>query len=66
MLHISRSLGDKWTIGFGHTEDVQPENTISLQGAIYLLQKDVRRFEDAVNSSVKVPRKQHEFDALLA
>lgn len=58
--------GDKWTIGFGHTEDVQPENTISLQGAIYLLQKDVRRFEDAVNSSVKVPLKQHEFDALVS
>jgi len=56
-----------WTIGVGHTgpevheglhwTDVQIEEALT---------KDLQRFEDSVNSHVKVPLEQYAFDALVS
>ena len=56
-----------WTIGVGHTG---PE----VYDGLYwpedqcrdVFKKDVARFEDSVNACVKVPLKQHQFDALVS
>lgn len=55
------------TIGVGHTgKDVKEEMEITKEKAIELLKSDLRRFEEAVNKSIKITLKQHEFDALIS
>jgi lysozyme len=55
-----------WTIGWGHTLTAKPGMTITKEQAESLLSKDIARFEDAVNSYVKVPLNQNQFDALVS
>ncbi len=56
-----------WTIGVGHTgPDVIAGQTITMPEAMALLSRDLVRFEDGVNALVKVPLKQHQFDALVS
>ena len=55
-----------WTIGYGHTGNVLPSHTISELQAEKLLQKDLERFERAVNELVKVNLNQNQFDALVS
>lgn len=59
-------LGDKWTIGFGHTEGVRPGDEITAKEALSLLDRDLDQAEWAVNELVRVPLKQHQFDALVS
>lgn len=55
------------TIGVGHTgKDVVPGMKITKEKSRELLKLDLRRFEDAVNKSIKVTLKQHQFDALVS
>jgi lysozyme len=59
------------TIGVGHTNaagDPKPTTglKISLNEALDIFRRDIVRYEDAVNSAVKVPLEQHEFDALVS
>lgn len=55
------------TIGYGHTgPDVRAGMTISEQEADDLLRKDLKRFEDGVESLVKVDLAEDEFSALVA
>src|SRR5574343_204477 len=61
----------KWTIGYGHTGETfgQPSPKgmrISDADIDKLLKEDMVRFENAVLSSVVVPLKQHQFDALVS
>lgn len=59
--------GDPWTIGYGHTgADVYPGLRISKIRAEELLVKDLRRFEDAVETLIDVELNQNEFDALVS
>ena len=58
--------GDKPTIGFGHTENVQHGDRISLETGIRLLRRDAQIYENAVNSFVEVPLTQNQFDALVS
>jgi len=59
--------GDPWTIGYGHTgPDVYPGLRISKLRAEELLVKDLRRFEDAVETLIDVELNQNEFDALVS
>lgn len=58
--------GDKLTIGFGHTENVQHGDRISLETGIRLLRRDAQIYENAVNSFVEVPLTQNQFDALVS
>lgn len=67
-----------WTYGVGHTSGAGEPNPATmpkgmprdLEGAIKdvitLFKKDIRKYEDRVNSAVKVPLKQHQFDALVS
>lgn len=61
-----------WTIGVGHTAaagGINPKTftgTLSMQQAIDLLRTDIAKYERDVSNAVKVPLKQHEFDALVS
>lgn len=56
-----------WTIGWGHTgSDVRPGLKIDEPTATDLLHLDLRKFEDGINSMVKVALSQHQFDALVS
>ena len=55
-----------WTIGYGHTKDVQPEDKISLDMAEIYLREDIEEFENFVDSEVHVLLQQHQFDALVS
>ena len=55
------------TIGYGSTgSHVKPGMTITENEAEKLLQKDLVRFEDSVNTLVKVPLTQGQYDALVS
>jgi lysozyme len=54
-----------WTIGVGHTIGVVPGMTITQEEADDLLAEDLANAEAAVNSLVKVPLSQPQFDALV-
>ncbi|CAI1880000.1 lysozyme [Serratia fonticola] len=59
--------GDKpWTIGWGHTKGVKPGVRITEQQAEAFLSEDLAVFELTVNSAVKVPVTQSQFDALVS
>lgn len=61
-----------WTIGIGHTKaagGINPETfpgTLTMQQALDLLRTDIAKYERDVAAAVKVPLKQHEFDALVS
>jgi lysozyme len=61
-----------WTIGYGHTGLQHEDGTvyrgrkITAAEAERLLTYDMNQFENRVLSLVKVPLKQHEFDALVS
>ncbi|HEY4011653.1 MAG TPA: lysozyme [Acidobacteriaceae bacterium] len=55
-----------WTIGYGHTgADVTPGLTITQQQAEALLARDILVAARCVNTTVKLPLTQCEFDALV-
>lgn len=55
-----------WTIGYGHTRTARAGQRITRDQAERLLLQDVVTAENAVKARVKVPLKQHEFDALVS
>lgn len=61
-----------WTIGIGHTKaagGINPETfkgKLTLRQVFDLLKTDIAKYEAGVNAAVKVPIKQHEFDALVS
>lgn len=61
-----------WTIGVGHTAAAGGLNpaaysgTLRMDEVIDLLRKDIAKYEAAVAKAVKVPLKQHEFDAVVS
>lgn len=56
-----------WTIGIGHTgADVKEGMIITKEKSRELLKSDLSRFEKAVNTYIKVPLEQHQFDALVS
>ncbi|WP_447875217.1 lysozyme [Serratia fonticola] len=58
--------GKPWTIGWGHTKGVKPGDRITEQQAEAFLTQDLAVFELTVNSAVKVPVTQSQFDALVS
>lgn len=58
--------GEPWTIGYGHTRGVKEGDTCTLAEAESYLKDDLKEFEKAINSLVKVPLKQNQFDALVS
>jgi len=55
-----------WTIGYGHTECVSPEDIISPEQADIFLRQDITVSEAAVMQFVRVPLRQNQFDALVS
>jgi len=60
-----------WTIGYGTTrypngKRVSEGDQCTLEQAKAYMQHDLKIFERAVNSAVKVPLKQNQFDALVS
>lgn len=56
-----------WTIGVGHTgANVKEGMVITKEKSRELLKADLSRFEKAVNTYIKVPLEQHQFDALIS
>jgi lysozyme len=53
-----------WTIGYGHTGGVQPGQTCTQEEADAWLQIDIQTAVRAVQTLVKVPLTQDEFNAL--
>lgn len=55
-----------WTIGYGHTKNVQKGDTCSVEEATEFLKQDVEIAERAINQLVKVELNQNQFDAILS
>tara|TARA_R110000822_G_scaffold78209_5_gene187417 strand:+ start:70 stop:513 length:444 start_codon:yes stop_codon:yes gene_type:complete len=55
-----------WTIGYGHTKEVEEGTYIEQFEAEDLLTHDLQEFEAYVLDYVTVPLKQNEFDALVS
>ena len=55
-----------WTIGYGHTKDVQPGDEWSEDHANHMLEVELEEYENYVNTAVKVPLQQNQFDALVS
>ena len=55
-----------WTIGYGHTKDVQPGDEWSESHANHMLEVELEEYENYVNTAVKVPLQQNQFDALVS
>ena len=61
-----------WTIGIGHTAKAGPPDSakvtreLSIPEVMDIFRQDIAKFEARVNKAVKVPLKQHEFDALVS
>lgn len=56
-----------WTIGFGHTAGVKPNDVITREKANELLKQDLAPAERIVNKYAQThPLTQHQFDALVS
>lgn len=76
VLRLYNDSSGHCTVGVGHlvhhgrcdgrASEAAFAGGITRQAAIDLLRQDVVRFENTVNSAVKVPLKQNQFDALMS
>ena len=55
-----------WTIGYGHTRGVLPDDEIDQEAAERLLKEDLEEFEGYVRELVEYDLTQNQFDALVA
>ena len=58
--------GKPWTIGWGHTKGVKPGDRITQEQAEQFLSDDLSVFELTVNSAIKRPMTQNQFDAMVS
>ena len=55
-----------WTIGFGTTAGVKPNQSITPVVALQRKIEDIQKFEGAIKQCVTVPLHQHEYDAYIS
>lgn len=55
-----------WTIGYGHTNNVRPDDIITEQEALELLLIDLKQFEGAINQLVLKTLNQSQYDACIS
>ena len=56
-----------WTIGYGHTKDVQEGDKWTKEKAEFMLWRELEdEYEEYINSYVHVPLNQNQFDALCS
>nr|WP_314590070.1 lysozyme [uncultured Serratia sp.] len=58
--------GKPWTIGWGHTKGVKQGDRITQEQAEQFLSDDLAVFELTVNSAIKRPMTQNQFDAMVS
>ena len=58
--------GKPWTIGWGHTKGVKQGERITQEQAEQFLSDDLAVFELTVNSALKRPMTQNQFDAMVS
>ncbi|HFI5325884.1 TPA: lysozyme [Serratia liquefaciens] len=58
--------GKPWTIGWGHTKGVKQGDRITQEKAEQFLSDDLAVFELTVNSAIKRPMTQNQFDAMVS
>jgi len=64
--HAYQDAVGVWTIGYGHTKGVQPNDIISAAQGDKMLSEELAEYENYVNTLVIVPLHQHQFDALVS
>lgn len=64
-LKAYQDVAGVWTNGYGNTHGVVPGSTITLQQATNDLASNIEGSEYVVNTVVKVPLTQNQFDALV-
>jgi len=55
-----------WTIGYGHTKDVNEGDVWSEAHAEHMLEVELEEFEEYINDYVTVNLSQNQFDALVS
>ena len=55
-----------WTIGYGHTKDVQKGMVISEDTANEMLVEELNEYENYINTLVNVELNQNQFDAMVS
>ena len=55
-----------WTIGYGHTKDVQQGMVISEDTANEMLVEELNEYENYINTLVTVELNQNQFDAMVS
>ena len=55
-----------WTIGYGHTKDVQKGDVWSQSHAEHMLEVELHEYESYINEYVTVALSQNQFDALVS
>lgn len=55
-----------WTIGYGHTQGVKPDDSVSIAQAEQFLEADLTEAERVVRRLVKVPLTDNQFSALVS
>lgn len=65
-LRAYRDSGGVWTIGWGHTQGVAEGDECTREQALRWFAADTKWAVDAVNTHVRVPLTQNQFDALVS
>ena len=55
-----------WTIGYGHTKDVEPGMQITKEDAEEMLVEELHEYESYINDFVTAPLSQNQYDALVS
>ncbi|MBP1131290.1 GH24 family phage-related lysozyme (muramidase), partial [Serratia sp. PL17] len=58
--------GKPWTIGWGHTKGVKQGDRITQDQAEQFFSDDLAVYELTVNSAIKRPMTQNQFDAMVS
>jgi lysozyme len=65
-LEAYKDVAGIWTIGIGHTKDVYPGMKITSEQSKAFLEQDIKWATKAVDTGVKVPINQNEYNALVS
>lgn len=57
---------DVWTVGYGHTKDVQEGDEVTEDEADAFLREDVKSAEDCIDTYVEAELTQNQYDALCS
>lgn len=56
----------RWTIGYGHTHNIRAGDVITQKLAEVFLRKDIAQVTALLNTQIKVPLTQNQYDALCS